>query len=212
MSDLSSNQDFGFIPWSHIYSYIPQISSLIEKEELYLYNLPDNKKEKELISINSISLDASAFEFEFNKLYKNNVSFLDDIELRKKAKEKAKNFANSLPEEKERNIILNCLGNILIPSLTMKNQKALQDYSFVIKELCNDLGFQNGMSDISTEFVSKRHAIDHGLENMKITSKTANAYFLERILIYSMQLKRIGMSYEEIIYSIKIVFELFRYF
>lgn len=47
------------------------------------------------------------------------------------------------------------------------------------------------------------------LKNIKITKETANAYYIERILIYSIQLKRIAMTEKDIVDSVKYVFELF---
>ena len=210
-SDLNKNDDFGFIQWKIAYKYLPIIFDLIAKDELYLHNIPSNKKEKGYTSINSVSLDASAFEFEYDKSY-GKINLFTDLSDRKLVKNKIKGLLSSFENDNQRNIANYCMDSINKPTLKMKNKKALEDFSFIMKPLGEKFGYKDYAEEISQEFKNKRNAIDHGLKNLSITKNTANAYYLERILVYSMQLKRIGMSDDEILESVKTVFETFRYY
>lgn len=207
-SDLNSINDYGFIPWKIVYKYLPNLIKLITDENIYLHNLPISKEEKGFTSINSVSLDASAFEFEYIKLYGKTQLFAD-IDIRTKEVDKIKDFILESVDSTYIETSVNCINNVLNPALKMKNIKALSDFEFVIKPTTDKFGYKDYVNDISKEFIKKRNEIDHGLKNTKITVETANAYYIERMLIYSMQLKRIGMSEKDIIDSIKYVFELF---
>ena len=210
-SDLNKTNDFGFIQWMTAYKYLPTIFDLIHNDKLYLHNIPSNKKEKGFTSINSASLDASAFEFEYDKLYRK-VNLFTDLSDRQMVKDKIKSLLPSFENDNQRTIITHCMEGINKPTLKMKNKKALEDFAFIMKLLGDKFGYKDYAEEISQEFKNKRNAIDHGLKNLSITNDTANAYYLERILIYSMQLKRIGMSNDEILQSVKTVFELFNYY
>ena len=210
-SDLNKTDDFGFIQWVTANKYLPTIFDLINKDELYLHNIPSNKKEKGCTSINSVSLDASAFEFEYDKLY-GKVNLFIDLADRKIVKDRIKGLLPSFENDNQRTIANRYMEGINKPTLKMKNKKALEDFAFIMKLLGDKFGYKDYVEEISQEFKNKRNSIDHGLKNLSITNDTANAYYLERILIYSMQLKRIGMSDDEILQSVKTVFELFRYY
>lgn len=210
-SDLNKTTDFGFITWTTACKYLPTLFDLVSKDELYLYNIPSNKKEKGLTSINSISLDASSFEFEYSKLY-GNISLFTDLADRKIVKEKISEALKTLDSDNQRRLANQCLEGINKPTLKMKNKKALEDFAFIMKPIADKFGYKDYAEEISKEFKDKRNAIDHGLKDLSITKDTANAYYIERILIYSMQLRRIGMDDNEILESVKTVFELFRYY
>lgn len=202
--------DYGFIPWEVVYCYFSEILNFIEKGQLYLLNLPENKKLKKYISSMSISKDASAFEFEFSKLYSNySTEKFSECNYQNILKK-----INSLSFTKGEKEIVDNMTSIYLcsPSLKEKMIHALNEFDSIInlKKLYDT--FFSPSSDyiikIATFFTKGRNTINHGSLSACINNDVANTFFIVKILIFAMQLKRIGMDDAEIWESISCVFEI----
>lgn len=206
-SDLNKTNDMGYIQWNEIYNFLPNLVKLISDDELYLFSLPIRKKELRYITINSASLIASSFEFEFSKLFKENL--FQDIEDREKIKKIIDDNIFLFENENQKDLITKTTSFLFNPTLVMKNKKALQSFVLFIKPICDKFGYSNYVDEVSKEFVDIRNRIDHGNKNLKISPTTANAFYIERVLVFCMQLRRIGFQDDSILNAIKTVFELF---
>lgn len=126
--------DIGFIPWNIFYGKIGKIMEAINNNELYIYHLPENKKLQKCISIESIPKDASAFEFEFYKLYPNYVSSKTESSAYQEYCKKIIEIKNTSNKEIGE-ICDTYLSNIFKPSLKERVDYALGEFEYLLKDI-----------------------------------------------------------------------------
>mgnify|MGYP003316044345 CR=1 FL=1 len=205
--NLNTTNDIGFIPWHHSYKVIPKIVELNNNGELYLYSLPMQKKEQKFITINSVSLIASSFEFEYCHLYTKTI--FEDLDDRKEIRNIVNKNIGLFKNENQQTLVKNAIGTIFKPSLSMKAQRALNDFLPLLTELVAKFNYNDIIKEVSKIFVKARNDIDHGNKNINITTDIANALYVMRILVCCMQLKRLGLNDEDIFNSVRCIFEIF---
>lgn len=206
--DLAKTFDIGFIYWNNLFLYFSKLSDLITENKLCLYNLPLTKKYKNMTSFNSISLDASAFEYEFKEIYDSyKSSKCDNLDYKEVYGELSKLKENLKGNKKV--IFSNTISSFWQPSLKEKLLKVVADYDFVLKALPERLVLNDYSKTIPDRIVKIRNSLLHGDKNPKIEQEDAQAFWLLKILIYSMQLKKIGYDEINIVNNIKHVFEIY---
>lgn len=205
--EINSFIDYGFIPWNIFYNKIGKIVEAIEQNELYVYNLPENKKYQKYISIVSIPKDASAFEFEFYRLYPDYVSVKKNNDAYKKYEEEIIKIRDTSEKEVAK-ICNDQLANLFNPSLKERIEYAFDQFEYLLKDIYEKVFDTCDKKQIAKVIRDARNDVDHGSLKTKIDVNVANAYYCIRILILAMTLKRFGFSDEEIKKSIIMVFEI----
>ena len=199
--DLNKLNDFGFIPWSCFYKHVPHLVGLLEQNELFLYNLPQRRKERFRCSIVDISKDAAAFEYEFNKTFPDYKTCNLEDETHLSLHEKIW----KIELDKEERSLLHATDYLFnSPSFKEKTLYALHVFGNIISE------YLNGMTNeqIAKEFKDARNNADHGNMELSISDDTARVFYIIRIVIMSMQLKRMQVPDDEIPNLIRPVFSL----
>lgn len=203
--NLNKTTDNPFIPWSYIIKNANKIFDFIQNDDIALYHLPENIDLRHMHSRKTISQDFSAFEFEFKQLFsgfKSQEYETEDFkECNKQLKKVSRNFAHNGNIQQRIN---NLISNFNNPPLREKLSFASSEFSNLLKPF---LG--NKQIDKIIEIILKmRNPITHGDVGVVLDTETANSFFYLRLLILSMQLKRVGFGDQEIKKSIKNIFEI----
>ena len=204
--NLGNLQVRGFIPWKIMHKYFGSIINQIENNDMYIYDFPEHKNDRNVVTINTIQKDSSAFEYEFSKLYPDyksiKISNTDYIQV-----EKHLNDMIDSTEESIKSIYVQFRSRLYAPSLREKILYAFNNFdeklNSYFKKILKDINYQQ----IATEFVKIRNAADHGSLKLKIDSKTAQIFYCIKILIFAMRLQYFSFEVSDIELSINEVFE-----
>lgn len=199
-------RDYGYIPWAIFYNKIDRIIKAIEENNLYIFNLQENKILKNYISIATIPIDASTFEFEFHRLFPNYPSIKCNDENYEAFKNELINIKNN--NKNLTRICDNYIVNLFNPSLKERLDFALNEFDYLLKEIFTKIYQEYDKNKISKNFRDARNNVDHGSLSTKIDSEIANAYYCVRMLTLAMTLKRFEFSDEEIKKSVRSIFEI----
>lgn len=172
--------------------------SLISEDSLYLNHLPKSFEAEESLDAAVFVLTSAAFEWEFGKLYPDEV-VKKDKEL--KAKEKALEEMNKLISNttgKVKRILKNCCKSIGFMNLETKIIRAGTDFNSIVEQFgrrlydLNDEKFD--YKTIGNRLANQRNDFAHGNIDKEFVGESILDLIFLRYLIYAMQLKRIGIS------------------
>ena len=184
------------LEWNILYKNAGNIFKFIYDKEIYLENLPAHLNERFIVNSSSISKDASAFEYEFNK---NKDDIVEIKEKHKDLKDKIIHDLESKINEDgisryERDTYKHFLNGIKDKiSLSNKMLRSFTKYENCIKKVKDTLKITYTFDEISEECARKRNDVDHG-NKYDIDDKTIKSFIMLRCLIYAMQLKRAGFD------------------
>ena len=192
--NLDNVFDYGFIKWIDFYKHLPSLIDLIENNRIYLYHLPEKRKERFRTDYASISTVSAAFECEFSRCF-------DKYETLKKKDKNYLDLKEKLRKldinKSQKSIVKNIIGNYLeSTSLCEKAEYAFAYFTKVLEifSLDAELTTKNAVKI----FRDVRNKIDHGDLNLLIDNDTANVFYYMRIIVLCMQLITIGVPMENI--------------
>lgn len=199
-----------FISYKYIKGYENNILQSIANESLYMRHLPMTYKEGKRENEATFIMTTAAFEWEFKKLYKNGIPHSQKA---KEAKEKSRNEIENLIKNskgKEKKIYKNLLKFI-----------SLEGFAENLEYTCNNLNdiiypFGKKLYEINNEELDykkmgdrlsqQRNHFAHGdIDKEFIGLALLDLIFLKEI-VYAMQLKRFGISDENIKNSLNELF------
>lgn len=191
-----------FIYWDSFYLVAGNLLKEIVEENILLGNIPDKKLNRIIVNNISISKDTAEFEYEFKKAYPQGVPYSKNrIEIEKKVKSELE-YLKRKASGKEKDYYKQFIKHIKQESLKGNMQFAFKNHKQILAHLKARLNLNISFDEVSEECSKARNAVNHGKKGQKITAHTANCYVLLRMLIYSMQLKRVGLEEEKIKESI----------
>ena len=194
------------ICWADIYQHIPKLFELMYSEDLYMLNLKSSIAERLSAGIYSASLDAAAFDSEFDKLYPNGFKHREQkIEAEKEIETVIKSLHEQSTGDKRR-IYKKLLSKIKSETLCDQMEFAFDDNKNCLKSLKKRFAPKFTYDEISIMCSEFRNAIDHGNKHGEIDDQLVCAFIMLRGLVYSMQLRRCGVEDNKIDY---IVYRLF---
>ncbi len=185
-------------PWTVFYKHAGELFNLIYEGKLYLYNISSNVNGRSLVTIESISKDAAAFEKEFNEIFGKTY---DINEKKEKARSEVLSELNNLKDNStgyKKNIYKYLEKRVKIESLYSKMQYALDYYENYIKTVKKRLKINYSNEIVSANCSMIRNDVDHGNNLEEITKEVGLSFILLKSLIYAMQLSRANFSVDEI--------------
>lgn len=197
-----------FIYWNSIYDVAGNLLKEIMEDNILLKNIPEKRINRISINDVTISKDAAEFEFEFQKKYPNGIPHSEKrIEIENAVKEKIEILKNSSTGI-EKDYYKQFIKHVKQESLKGNMQYLFEENKEILSRFKSKLELNMDYNEISEECAGIRNTIDHGKKDKEITSDTAACYVLLRMLIYSMQLKRIGLEEGKIVQSIESLYKL----
>ena len=186
------------ICWADIYQYIPKLFELMCNDDLYMLNLKSSIVERLSAGIYSASLDAAAFDSEFDKLYPNGLKHREQkIEAEKEIETVIKSLCEQSTGDK-RKIYKKLLSKIKSETLCDKMEMAFEDNKDCLASLKKRFAPKLTYDDISMMCSEFRNNVDHGNKYGEIDDQLVCAFIMLRGLVYSMQLRRCGVKDKEI--------------
>lgn len=188
--------------WNSFYTVAGNVLKAIAEDKIFLNNIPKRRIDRILVNDVSISKDAAEFEFEFKIAYPNGIPHSEKrIEIENMVKNKLEVLKNE-SSGIEKDYYNQFLKHVKQESLSGNMQYVFETYDIVLSQFKNKLKLNMDYKAIAEECSGIRNTIDHGKNDKEITSDTAACYVLLRILIYCMQLRRLGLDDENIKASI----------
>lgn len=186
------------ICWSDIYLHIPKLFEIICNDDLYMLHLKSSISERLSAGIFSASLDAAAFDSEFDKLYPNGLKHKEKrINAEKEVEAVIRPFFEASTGDK-RKIYKKLLTKIKSETLCDKMEMAFEDNQDCLKSLKKRFAPSIGYQEISYLCAEFRNNVDHGNKSGKIDNQLVCAFVMLRGLVYSMQLRRCGVENNKI--------------
>ena len=184
------------IPWRVIHPGFANLLVLLLKDEIFISHLQEKKIERYFVNDTTIARDCSAFEAEFRYTFGT-----DTFESDEKTKEIENEVEAELSERienstgKKKKIYKGFKKHVHQQSLTDKIYHCLEMYKKPLESLLKSYVSEYELIDIAETCGGIRNVVDHGKKK-----RTENpvpepeAFFTLRALIYTMQLKRIGLD------------------
>lgn len=198
------------IPWRIIYPHFVNLLSLIKNDNFDLKNMQDKRVYRFYVSDVSIAKDAAAFEAEFRFTFKSDYSpysedrkQLED-EIIEELDEKIKKYTGD-----KKRIYKSFKKNVHQQSLYDKILYCLNEYSNCLQNMMNKFSDGHSFEDIASTCGGTRNSVVHNKKKEEAPMREPEAFIILRGLIYSMQLKRIGMNNEEIKNSLAHLFKIY---
>ena len=187
-----------YISLDRLESKEEMLFSLISEDSLYLNHLPKSFEAEESLDAAAFVLTSAAFEWEFGKLYPDEVVKKDKELI---AKEKALEEMNKLISNttgKVKKILKNCRKSIGFMNLEAKIIRAGTDFNSIVEQFGKHLYDLNNKKfdykTIGNRLANQRNDFAHGNIDKEFVGESILDLIFLRYLIYAMQLKRIGIS------------------
>lgn len=197
-----------FIYWNSIYLVAGKLLKEIIDGNMLLNNIPEKRINRIMVNDATISKDAAEFEYEFGKTYPNGIPHSEkSVETENIVKSKLEKLRDCSSGD-EKKYYKQFIKHIKQESLKGKILFSFNENSRMLDQFKQRLGPNMSFDEIADECAGIRNTVDHGKDDKKITSDTAACYVLLRMLIYAMQLKRIGLEENDIINAIRSLFKI----
>ena len=198
------------IPWRIIYPYFVNLLSLIKKDNFGLNNMQDKRVYRFYVSDISIAKDAAAFEEEFRFTFKSDYSPYseDRKQLEDEIIEELDEIIEKYTGAKKR-IYKSFKKNVHQQSLYDKILYCLNEYSDCLQGMMDKFSDSHSFEDIASTCSGIRNSVVHSKKKEETPMREPEAFIILRGLIYSMQLKRIGMNDEEVKTSLACLFKIY---
>lgn len=167
--DLKIYGKYECLPWELLYKKAGNIISLIHDDSLRFPNIPENRMDRYIVSMNDITQIPAAFDAEFAINYPKFVSPI----LTKRGKTKKATLAERI-------------------------ERALLDNGDALKAIKKKTGITISDQTIASKCASFRNAVDHGDKLPNDKRDVAESFRMLNCLVYALQLKRAGYDPDEI--------------
>ena len=182
--------------WDILHKHAGSLYKLIYENKIYLGNIPESPVHRIISSYENISLDCSAFEFEFRSIFGDTKNKTIDKVLKMNKQLLINSIHtiypnNKLKSKKEKSI-----------TFQLKIYYALEEYKNCLLSVKKILKINLNHEAISKHCKDIRNDVDHGLSNLNYISKKEKdkykSLLLFKALIYAMQLRKAGFDDYEI--------------
>lgn len=197
------------INYDNIKNIDDKILQAIIDNQLFIRHIPNNEKDRNIITPQSFVMVSSAFEWEFNQLFQEGVKHSQN---REKNIEEIKNrLSEALSEKRYDKFLKEIIKNIGKDNLESKlifANKELKNESEIFLKYLLELNNIENTNSIFTELQKLRNDFAHGNLEINLELKgLVGMIYLERI-VYIMQLKRLGLDEKNIKIAINDLFGL----
>ena len=199
-----------FISYDYIKGYEDNILQSIADNNLYMRHIPLSYKEGKRVNEATFIMTTAAFEWEFKKMYKDGIPHSNKTnEAKEKAKSKIENLIR-ISKGKEKKIYKNLLKFITLEGFSENLEYTCNNLNEIIRPFGDRLyGLNNEKLDykkMGERLAKQRTHFAHGdLDKEFIGLALLDLIFLEEI-VYAMQLKKCGISNENIKRSLNKLF------
>ena len=199
-----------FISYDYIKGYEDNILQSIADNNLYMRHIPLSYKEGKRVKEATFIMTTAAFEWEFKKMYKDGIPHSNKTnEAKEKAKSKIENLIR-ISKGKEKKIYKNLLKFITLEGFSENLEYTCNNLNEIIRPFGDRLyGLNNEKLDykkMGERLAKQRNHFAHGdLDKEFIGLALLDLIFLEEI-VYAMQLKKCGISNENIKRSLNKLF------
>lgn len=197
------------INYDNIKDIDDKILQAIIDNQLFIRHIPNNEKNRNIITPQSFVMVSSAFEWEFNQLFPEGVKHSQKKE--KDIEEIKNRLSEALSEKKYEKFLKEIIKNIGKDNLESKlifANKELKNESEIFLKYLLELNNIENTNSIFTELQKLRNDFAHGNLEINLELKgLVGMIYLER-MVYIMQLKRLGLDEENIKIAINDLFGL----
>ncbi len=193
-----------YIPFNLIQDNVENIFQELANDSLYMRHLPDSYIKGKSENEASFVILVAAFEWEFKQLFKDGLPHSEKTkEAQKKVKENIENIINKKDiKGKEKKIYKSLLNFIELEALSEKIVYTCEYLNDIINQFGKELFELNGeilnYKEMGKRLNEQRNHFAHGdLDKEFIGKSLLDLIFLKEV-VYAMQLKRLGISDDNI--------------
>lgn len=184
--------------WSILYKHAGELFKTIYEGNIHLLNNQETLDSRLYVSFVSISKDAAAFEYEFDKAFPDGVPYSTE---RKQIETEILNEITPLKdssEGKKRKIYKGFIKHVHMESLEDKMGFAFETYSNCIALLKQRIAPNFTSEKMAEACADIRNDVDHGNKITDIGEDVATSFAMLRALIYAIQLRQCGFMDDDI--------------
>lgn len=200
------------LSWEELYKIAGELFCEIYNNNIHLLHLPQKKINRIIVDSSSISKDAAAFENIFDCVFPDGIPYGEE---RKAMEDEVVKELTPLLEKannkKKKKIYKGFIKHVHLESLCDKVEFALTEYEKCIlkvkrkMEVICDINLSN--EEIAEICSGLRNDIDHGNKiDDKVNDKVFPSFIILKVLIYAMQLRKLGMTDEAINESVNALY------
>lgn len=188
------------LPWNELYKIAGELFCEIYNNDMHLLNLPQKKINRIIVDSISISKDAAAFENIFDCVFPEGIPYGEERKaMEDEVIEELTPLLEKANNKKKRKIYKGFIKHVHLESLCDKVEFALKEYEKCILKvkrkmevICNVKMSNEEIAEICSGL---RNDIDHGNKiDDKVNDKVFPSFIILKVLIYAMQLRKLGMT------------------